>query len=88
MIRSILQQTGLEHLTTSSTEIEMTQRSFFLITSILFLLIALLHAVRLLQGWQVTIGGAVVPVWVSWIGLAISGFLAYEGFLLWKMPMK
>jgi hypothetical protein len=60
----------------------MTQRSFFLITSILFLLIALLHAIRLLQGWQVTIGGTVVPLWVSWIGLAISGFLAYEGFLL------
>ena len=66
----------------------MTQRSFFLITSILFLLIALLHAVRLLQGWQVTIGGAVVPLWVSGIGLAIFGFLAYEGFLLWKTPMK
>ena len=66
----------------------MTQRTFFLITSILFLLIALLHAVRLLQGWQVTIGGAVVPLWVSWIGLAISAFLAYEGFLLSKPPMK
>ena len=66
----------------------MTQRSFFLITSILFLLIALLHAVRLLQGWQVTIGGAVVPFWVSGIGLAISGFLDYEGFLLSKTPMK
>lgn len=60
----------------------MTQRSFFLITSILFLLIALLHAVRLLQGWQVTIGGAVVPIWISWIGLAIAAFLAYEGFRL------
>jgi hypothetical protein len=66
----------------------MTQRSYSLITSILFLLIALLHAVRLLQGWQVAIGGAVVPLWVSWIGLAIFGFLAYEGFLLWKASMK
>ena len=66
----------------------MTQRSFSLITSILFSLIALLHAVRLLQGWQVTIGSAVLPLWVSWIGLAISGFLAYEGFLLSKTPMK
>jgi hypothetical protein len=66
----------------------MTQRSFCLITSILFLLMALLHAVRLLQGWQVTIGGAVVPIWVSWIGLAIAGFLAYEGFLLSKTPTR
>ena len=66
----------------------MTPRIFFLITATLFSLIALLHAVRLLQGWQVTIGGAVVPLWVSWIGLAISGFLAYEGFLLSQTPMK
>lgn len=66
----------------------MTQRTFFLVTSILFLLVALLHGIRLLEGWQVTIGGAVVPLWVSGIGLAISGFLAYEGFLLSKTPMK
>jgi hypothetical protein len=66
----------------------MTPRIFSLITSITFLLMALLHAVRLLQQWQVTIGGTVVPLWVSGLGLAISGFLAYEGFLLWKTPMK
>ena len=66
----------------------MTQRSFSLTTSILFLLIAVLHAVRLMQGWRVTMGGAVIPLWVSGIGLAISGFLAYEGFVLWRTPMK
>ena len=66
----------------------MAQRTFSLITAILFLLIAFLHAVRLLQGWQVTIGGAVVPIWVSWIGLVITAFLAYEGFRLSKTPTK
>jgi hypothetical protein len=66
----------------------MTPRIFFLIAAAVFLLIALLHAVRLLQGWQVTIGGAVVPIWVSWIGLAIAAFLAYEGFRLSKTPTK
>ena len=60
----------------------MTQRTFFLTAAAVFSLIALLHAVRLLQGWQVTIGGAVVPVWISWIGLAIAGYLAYQGFRL------
>ena len=39
----------------------MTQRTFSLITSILFLLVALLHAIRLLQGWQVTIGVVSCP---------------------------
>jgi uncharacterized membrane protein len=60
----------------------MTQRTFSLLTSVLFFLIALLHAVRLLRAWQVTIEGAVVPMWISWIGLAITAYLAYEGFRL------
>jgi hypothetical protein len=66
----------------------MTQRSFFLITSILFFLIALLHALRLLQGWQVTIEGAVVPLWVSWIGLVIAVYLANQGFRLARTKTK
>jgi hypothetical protein len=60
----------------------MTQRTFSLVTAALFLLIALLHAVRLLRAWQVTIEGAVVPLWVSWIGLVIAAYLAYQGFRL------
>jgi hypothetical protein len=60
----------------------MTQRTFSLVTAMLFLLIALLHAVRLLRGWQITIEGAVVPLWISWIGLAITGYLAWQGFRL------
>ena len=62
----------------------MTQRTFSLVTAVLFSLIALLHAVRLLRGWQVTVEGAVMPVWISWIGLAIAAYLAYQGFLLSK----
>jgi anti-sigma B factor antagonist len=69
-------------------KVEMTQRTFSLVTGVLFFLIALLHAVRLLRGWQVTIEGAVVPIWISWIGLAIASFLAYQGFLLSKTPTK
>lgn len=60
----------------------MTQRTFSLVTAALFVLIALLHAVRLVRGWQVTVEGTVVPLWISWIGLAIATYLAYEGFRL------
>jgi hypothetical protein len=60
----------------------MTQRTFSLVTAMLFLLIAVLHAVRLLRGWQITIEGAVVPLWASWIGLAITAYLAWQGFRL------
>ena len=60
----------------------MTQRTFSIVTAVLFFLIALLHAVRLVRGWQVTIEGAVVPIWISWVGLAVAAYLAYEGFRL------
>ena len=66
----------------------MTRRTFSLVTAVLFSFVALLHAVRLLRGWQVTIEGTVMPVWISWIGLAIAVYLAYEGFLLSKTPTK
>jgi len=58
-----------------------TQRTFSLIAAAVFSLIAL--AIRLLFGWQVTVENMVVPVWgISWIGLAIAGYLAYQGFRL------
>jgi hypothetical protein len=60
----------------------MTQRTFSLVTAGIFSLIALLHAVRLLRGWQLTIEGTIVPIWISWIGLVIAAYLAYEGFRL------
>jgi hypothetical protein len=60
----------------------MTQRFFSLVTAVLFVLIALLHAIRLLRGWQVIIEGAVVPMWISWMGLAVAAYLAYQGFRL------
>ena len=60
----------------------MTTRLFSLITATLFSLIALLRVLRLLRGWQVTIGDVVVPLWISWIGLAVATYLAYQGFKL------
>jgi hypothetical protein len=66
----------------------MTHRTFSLVTAVLFSLIALLHAVRLLRGWQVIVEGAVMPIWISWIGLGIAAYLAYQGFLLSKTPTE
>ena len=66
----------------------MTQRIFSLVTAGLFFLIALLHAVRLLRGWQVTIEGTVIPIWISWMGLVIAAYLAYQGFRLARTKTK
>src|SRR2546428_3796388 len=60
----------------------MKQAAFILVTSSIFALIALLHALRLIYGWNVTIGEWTVPVWVSAVGLLIAGYLAFQGLLL------
>ena len=57
----------------------MTKKFYFLITGILFALITLVHLCRLVQGWEITVHGTIIPIWVSWIGLVISGALAYYG---------
>jgi uncharacterized membrane protein YozB (DUF420 family) len=58
------------------------QGVFLLVTSSILALIALLHALRLLYGWNVTIGDWAVPVWVSALGFLIAGYLACQGFLI------
>ncbi len=60
----------------------MTQGAFLLMSSVIFALIALLHALRLLYGWNVAIGEWTVPVWVSAVGFLLAGYLALQGLLL------
>ena len=60
----------------------MKQGTFLLVTSSIFALIALLHALRLIYGWAVTIGEWTVPAWVSAVGFLIAGYLASQGFFL------
>ena len=60
----------------------MKHGAFLLVTSAIFALIALLHALRLVYGWNVTIGEWTVPVWVSAVGFLIAGYLAFQGLLL------
>jgi len=57
----------------------MTQKIYSLISGILFTLVALSHLGRIVQGWDITAAGTVVPMWVSWIGLVITAILASFG---------
>lgn len=58
----------------------MTQRAFNLAAGTIFLAVATLHALRLFFGWHASIGGWIVPLWVSWAGVFVAGFLAYSAF--------
>lgn len=60
----------------------MNQKSFYNITLIIFLLIALLHILRLAYGWSAIIAGFEIPLWVSGLATVISAYLAYSAFRL------
>ena len=60
----------------------MNQKTFSLVASVIFLLIALIHALRLAFGWHAVVNIWAVPMWVSWVALAIALYLASEGFRL------
>lgn len=60
----------------------MNQKIYIAITSVVFLLIALLHALRLFFGWHAAIGGWTVPLWFSVLALVLAGYFAVSGFRL------
>jgi hypothetical protein len=51
-------------------------KPFTLIGVVLFSLIALLQLLRFILGWQVTVNGVTIPVWVSAIAFVIAAGLA------------
>ena len=60
----------------------MNQKTFSLTAGVIFSLVALLHGLRLVFGWEAIIAGWVVPPWLSGLGLLVAGFLSYEGLRL------
>ncbi len=60
----------------------MDKKTFTVTASAVFSLIAALHALRLLCGWEAVIGGWSVPHWVSGVAIVLFGYLGYRGFHL------
>ena len=50
-------------------------------TLVILALVAVVHALRLLMGWSVTIGGSNIPVWVSVVAFVVAAGLAVG---LWR----
>lgn len=52
------------------------KKPFTIIAVVLLSLIALVQLLRFVLGWEVTLGGVTVPVWVSGIAFLIAAGLA------------
>ena len=58
----------------------MNRKTYMMVTATLFLVVALMHLLRIIFGWSVEIGSLSIPFWVSWLGVLVAGALAYFGF--------
>lgn len=57
------------------------KKPFTLLAVLVFAIVALVHLLRLVFGWEVTINGAAVPLWMSVLGIVIAAGLAV---MLWR----
>lgn len=64
--------------------IDMNQKSFSTIVGVVFSLIAILHLLRAVYGWEAVIGGWAMPLWASWVALVAALYFAYTSFRLAK----
>lgn len=62
----------------------MTKNNFVYVVSSLFLVIGVVHVLRLFGGWEVQIESWVVPAWVSWVAIIVAFLLSFQGFRLVK----
>jgi hypothetical protein len=62
----------------------MTHKTFSLVASVIFLVIALGHLSRLVFKWSLLLGGWAVPFWVNGVALLVFAYLGYQGFRLSK----
>lgn len=60
----------------------MSQKAFSLIAGLVFSLVAVGHLLRLVYESPVHIAGWTVPMWVSWPGVLVAGFLGFAGLYL------
>ena len=58
----------------------LNRKTYMMVTATLFLVVAIMHLLRIIFGWSVEIGGLSIPFWASWLGVLVAGALAYFGF--------
>jgi hypothetical protein len=56
-------------------------KPFTVVAIVVFALIAILQLTRLMLGWEVSVNGVAIPVWVSGLAFVVAGGLSV---MLWR----
>lgn len=60
----------------------MNKHTYFLISGLVFAIVAMVHLLRVINQFPVVVGVWVIPMAVSVIGFIVAGILSYCGFTL------
>lgn len=56
------------------------EHTLLFLAGVIFLLVCLVHLARLAFGWTLILEDFEAPLWLSWFGAVIAGYLAYSSF--------
>jgi hypothetical protein len=62
----------------------MSAKNYSLLCGIIFFVLLILHAVRMIMHVRIDLNGFPIAVQASWIGIVVAGLLAFLGFRAWK----
>lgn len=57
----------------------MNKNTYKKTAGIVFSVVAVVHAFRILYNWDVVIGGWMMPMWLSWVVVVLIGWMAWAG---------
>lgn len=57
----------------------MNNNTYRKVAGTVFAVVAVMHVLRLVSGWEVVFGSWSVPVWGSLVGVVFAGWLAWTG---------
>jgi hypothetical protein len=55
----------------------MKQTTYVKVSGLVFLIVAVAHAVRAYNGWSIMVGSMEVPTWISWVVVLFLGYMSY-----------
>jgi hypothetical protein len=53
----------------------MSSRCYLAISGVIFGIVAVLHLLRVVNGWALVLGPWSAPMWVSWLGIVVPAIL-------------
>jgi len=60
----------------------MNKQPYLRLSALIFGIVALVHLWRAVAGIPVHVGESLFPMWLSWGGAVVAGFLSFWGFRL------